>query len=203
MTIDLARVAKILMLCLCLYGAVGWWQHRPLEHRPGVLAPDPPYQRLIAEHDSRAFLHRGYTITPLADFRIRARVLSRENYRFDPTSDLSPLDLALGWGPMSDQQVIDRLTLEQSARWLTWRAESLPLPAATISGHSANVHIIPASRLIEEKLDEVRVGEVLTLQGYLVSAEKPGLKPWNSSLTRTDVGDGACEIFYVERLLPL
>jgi hypothetical protein len=51
------------------------------------------------------------TLTSLASFDIRARVLARERYRFDRAADLSPIDLALGWGRMSESAVLDQLKI--------------------------------------------------------------------------------------------
>ena len=43
-----------------------------------------------------------------------------------------------------------------------------------------------------------RTGQIVTLNGYLVNATGPGGRTWNSWLTREDLGNGACELFYVE-----
>ena len=45
-----------------------------------------------------------WRLTPRADYDITARILSRADYRFDALADLIPEDLALGWGPMSDNR---------------------------------------------------------------------------------------------------
>jgi len=38
------------------------------------------------------------------------------------------------------------------------------------------------------------------MSGYLIEATHPqGVKPWRSSLTRTDTGSGACELMWVEK----
>ena len=53
-------------------------------------------------------------------------------------------------------------------------------------------------------LHEVSPGERLELPttrgGYLVDVRGPGGFIWNTSLTRDDTGDGACEIVWVETL---
>jgi len=46
----------------------------------------------------------------------------------------------------------------------------------------------------------VRVGDVVTLEGDLIEADKPGGWKWRSSLTRDDTGNGACELVYVKEL---
>ena len=40
----------------------------------------------------------------------------------------------------------------------------------------------------------------MTIGGYLVDVAGPGGFAWNTSLTRNDTGDGACEIVWVETL---
>ena len=48
----------------------------------------------------------------------------------------------------------------------------------------------------------MRVGDVVTLEGDLIEADKPGGWKWRSSMTRDDTGNGACELVYVEALAP-
>lgn len=82
---------------------------------PGILIPYQPWQAAIG--NARPWEKEGRLIYPLADFRLRARVLGKERYRFDSQADISPVDLALGWGPMSDQTILDQLDIAQSSRF--------------------------------------------------------------------------------------
>ena len=113
-----------------------------VEHPPGILVATQPVQAVIK--NAVPFFADDYRLTPVATFKIRARVLSRENYRFDTGSDLSPLDLALGWGPMSDSAVLSKIDITQSNRFYWWNVDSFPIPRADIERHSANMHLIPA-----------------------------------------------------------
>jgi hypothetical protein len=47
-------------------------------------------------------------------------------------------------------------------------------------------------------LSRLRPGQVVRLQGYLVRVEAPGGWQWNSSMTRDDTGNGACEVMLVQ-----
>ena len=101
----------------------GWWLSPPIHfahaRESGVLVAEAPVQRDLGH--AAAFRIKDFTITPLADFSITARVLSRADYRFDPSAALSPTDLALGWKRMSDSAVLAKLDIEQSSRWYTYR----------------------------------------------------------------------------------
>jgi hypothetical protein len=128
-------------------------------------------------------------------------VLSREDYSIDAGSDLSPTDLALGWGRMSDTAVIDQLDISQSVRFFTYRwRENPPIPLKEIERSSANMHVIPADKQVARDLDKVRQGSLIRLQGKLVEARRSDGFHWRSSLTREDTGAGACELILVESI---
>ncbi|MDE3245593.1 MAG: hypothetical protein KGN80_05860 [Acidobacteriota bacterium] len=174
------------------------WNSRAVRHPAGVLAAEEPFQENLP--DGPSWTAKDHRIKALANFHIKARVLSAERYRFDRPAELSPVDFALGWGPMSDSAVLDKLSVSQSDRWFHWSAGTLPLPVDAITSHAANMHMIPATKIVERGLLGVREGQLVTLDGYLVHVDgKDGWK-WQSSMTRTDSGDGACEVIWVEKL---
>lgn len=188
-----------LLLALGLLGFAHWWSgSRPVAHVPGVLVPDAPSQTALA--DARPFRHEDYLIQPLARYTLQARVLSRSDYRFDAGASLSPTDLALGWQRMSDSAVLERMQIDQGARWYTWRADAPPLPADEITRSSANTHLIAGNAAVAAALGRVRAGSVVRLEGMLVEAARDDGWRWRSSLSREDSGGGACELLWVERL---
>ena len=190
------RGGKLALLAMTLVLGLWWWQGRPLAQPPGILAPADPTQ--TAPDSTAPWTFRGYRMTSLARFDVRARILSAERYRFDRPADLSPVDFALGWGPMSDSRVLDAITIRQDGRWYYWSSSHLPIPPAEIISHSANMHMIPATRSVEHRLLDARVGQIVHLEGDLVRADGPDGWHWVSSLSRTDTGDGSCEVVWVE-----
>jgi hypothetical protein len=193
------RKSLLFMLFVLLILAVRQWENRPITHPPGVLVPEQPRQEAVAE----AGLLRidAFTLTPRANFRIRARVLSREDYYLGDESDLSPVDLALGWGVMSDQAVLDRIDISQGGRWYFTRYEHpAPISDGQIIRNSGNVHMVPANDWVRDRLDDVRVGDLVQARGYLVDVDRDDGFYWRTSLRRDDTGGGSCEIFYVEQI---
>jgi len=166
---------------------------------PGVTAPDQPKQNVLI---TKIQWTKGeFTIEALAEYYIKARVLSRNNFSMGIESELSPLDLVLGWGPMSDQSVIDKIDVSQRNRWYHWQSDKLPIPHRDVSINSANVHIIPKDKNVEKKIDEVYKGSLIEMKGYLVKVTKSDGWRWISSLKREDTGGGSCELFWVEELM--
>ncbi len=191
------RLGRVLLALLVVVGGVWWWQGRPVSQPPGILAPADPLQTPPVSASTWQF--HDCTLTPLADFDIRARILSAEHYHFDRAAELSPVDLALGWGPMSDSRVLAGISIRQSDRWYFWHSSTLPISPAEISSHSANMHMIPATEWVAHRLNRARPGQLVHLQGELVRADGKDGWHWVSSLTRLDTGDGSCEVVWVER----
>lgn len=192
------KVGRTLIQIAIVVAAVAWhYSQRPRTHPPGVLVADAPAQ-LAIDRDVALPHKAGMTITPLAMFSLSARVLGRADYRYDDGAKIAPVDLALGWGRMSDSSVLEKVDISQSIRFYHWQVREFPIPEREIIESSANMHLIPADDSVARAIDRTRVGDVVTLDGYLVRVDGPKGYRWTSSLTRSDSGDGACELVYVE-----
>lgn len=165
---------------------------------PAFTDPDQPLQSPVDDQMSPFRLGKS-TVTPLAGFSLQATVLSRENYSFGRESDYSPTDLALGWGPMKDPAIAEKLQVSQGGRWYHygWGADGPPIPLQEIITHSSNMHMVPADRAVADALGHVRPGETVRLAGWLVRIDGDDGWHWQSSLSRSDSGGGACELVYV------
>ena len=144
---------------------------------------------------------KSYKMMKLSTFEGEFRVLSREDYHTGREAEISPTDLALGWGAMADPQVYKQLSIRQSNRWYYWRYENEPpIPRREIETHSANMHIIPANKAVAQKLSKVDDNDLINLKGQLVEVSANDGWVWRSSLSREDTGNGACELFLVESI---
>ncbi|MHB1084678.1 MAG: hypothetical protein ACYCZA_07545 [Thiobacillus sp.] len=193
------RLIPTLLFVAMTVGAWNYLSSRPIGHADGTLAPKVPVQ--VDRSGLPSFSVGGYQIKPAAEFSLQARVLSTEPYYMGREADLSPVDLALGWGPMSDSAVLNRLQISQNSRFYFYRwSDQPPIEPSEIVEYSANMHMIPASDEIKKRLSKVRAGQVVTLSGYLVRVQAPDGWHWNSSMTRSDSGNGACELVWVKSL---
>ena len=181
---------------LALLAVLKHREHSVIHPGPGVLAAEAPVQ-VNLRHGAQ--LHKdATTLATRAQFDITARVLSRKDYSRGEGADLVPMDLALGWGRMSDSAVLADVDISQSGRFYYWHAKELPIPRREIETSSANMHMIPADPGVKRQLENIRAGQVIRLEGFLVDATRPGGWHWNTSMTRNDTGAGACELIYVE-----
>jgi hypothetical protein len=190
-----------LFLIACMAGGWHWWTtERPVHRAPGVIAPDEPAQ--INLDPAEPFAAKGYTFIKRARFDMTVRLLRKERYRTDAESGLAPFDLGVGWGEASDSAILDQLSFSQMGRFFYWqpKRDSFPLSPAALNRHVAQLHAIPATDDVASQLEHLRPGQLITAHGYLVDVRGPHGFVWNTSMTREDTGDGACEIFWVEAL---
>lgn len=195
---DCLHVKKFVVLLLVAFGV--WllvrepsarWRGIPAAHEPTQTSTSLP----------APFQLDDLSVTPLANYSLSAIVLSRSRYRYDTGAKIAPIDLALGWGPMSIAGVINALNISQSGRWYeySWRNDP-PLDPAQIARNSANTHCIPANDEVRRQLLAVKRHELVTLSGYLVEVKSAKGFRWRSSLSRDDTGGGACEIVWITAL---
>ncbi len=171
----------------------------PVTYPPGVLLADEPTQR--PPPNEVPFEYGKFQLKPLATFVLEGRILHQKIYRYDRGAALVPVDLAVGWGRMSDQAVLNRLKISQSARFYFYEYQHQPpIPREEITSHSTNLHLIPSTDAVASRCRSFRTGELVHLSGLLVEATGPDIGTWTSSLSRTDSGNGACELVWVEEI---
>jgi hypothetical protein len=175
------------------------WLMRPAHPPDGLIAPDDPEQVML---DNAPPTRLGrWELHPRAHYDITARILSREDYHFDVLSSLIPEDLALGWGPMSDNRILRSFDITQGARFYSWTPRaSMPISRQEAIEHSANTHVIPIDAVVARELKQLRVGQVVHLSGLLVDGVRDDGVSFHTSLTRSDTGPGACEVLLVTEM---
>ncbi|PHS30574.1 MAG: hypothetical protein COA95_08715 [Methylophaga sp.] len=163
----------------------------------GVKVAEAPVQTKPLNNES--FDYKDFHITPLADFKIKAKILSKTKYRLGREADLSPVDLALGWQNMSDESVLSEIDISQSRRWYRWHVQQLPIPRNEIETQSANMHMVPANDQVADAIAMAKQGQLIAIEGYLIRADADDGWHWQSSLTRKDTGANACELIFVQQ----
>jgi hypothetical protein len=194
------RLAPIVGALILTAGIYHYWNFREIVRVPGILISEVPEQGSVPEK-TKPILIANAVLDPLATYKIKARVLSTERYWTDHGAELVPIDVALGWGPASDSELLDKLTIRQAGRfyYFSWRGDA-PADPHVIGLNSANIHVIPANKFILDEVKKLRKGDIITMNGYLVRANFRDGSDWKSSLTREDSGNGACELMLVQSI---
>jgi hypothetical protein len=97
-----------------------------------------------------------------------------------------------------------KIEWSQSGRWYWWKfGPDFKNNRSVIINNSANTHIIPATETITDAIDGIDPGDRIELTGFLTTivGKKDGQTyTWNSSLSRSDTGNGSCEVLYVKKI---
>jgi len=191
----LGRLRASLVLTLGLAGCTDWQEAVV----PGV-ANLAPTQVLIERPRSRPLPGApGVTLTPRARYTNRAWAVAVDRPD-DDWSDAIPLDVALAWGPVGSPAILRHVRFHLKRRYVSarWRTR-LPLGEREVMRHLSNHHLIPAAEAVRESLEMIRPGDLVTLEGELVDVTGPAGR-FATSLSREDIGNGACEVVFVEKV---
>ncbi len=147
----------------------------------------------------------GATVQFTSDtsYSISARVDSMRAYD-DMISPAIPYDLLLSWGKLADPDTAAQYSWKQSNREGTVSGPlDDDLTSSYVIGHVSNNHIIPANDGIRQALGMIKLGDLVRIDGRLVDVKiNIGNASFSAhtSKSRTDTGDGACEIIFAEHL---
>ena len=193
----------IVFLCLALSGC-----NRP--QATGIESDEidtsgDPLQTLISSQDPILIKTKSgeFVLTPAAEYRIAAVVVGREDYSYGWNARISPVDLALAWGRLAEPDSRKYVSYSVGGRWVSFKLkEGSPFDVAYVISHASNNHIIPSTRNIRRAVKTIKERQKVVLEGFLVrlSGTYDGKQVWwNTSLSRTDSGDGSCELLYVTK----
>lgn len=181
-----------------------------------VIAPyyPEPEQVLLSEPEKQhlrtviKLKNTEAVIKPQASYKISARVIARTRILGDGISELVPYDVGLVWGDLMKNRNYKKLHIHQYQRWITFQASQKDMDALSrfdVPKHISNNHLIPANQNILKGIKKLRKYDKVYIEGYLVycdiSFKKSPFFEYNSSLSREDSGDHACEIFYVTKII--
>lgn len=145
-----------------------------------------------------------FKITAVSQYQVSALVMSSAHYSSGWQSALAPVDLALVWGQLTDPALQKYIAYSQSNRWYYYHFDAgCPVSGSYIASHSSNHHLIPATANIRDAIREIKRLDTIRLDGYLVNLRGIYLNReywWNTSTSRLDTGDGACELMLVEKV---
>ena len=200
------NIIKLLIIGALFVSIIGYFFYSRGTRR-GVAGISDPVQTEDVGNEQITVSGYNVLINYEYAYDISALVVSTHDYYgLGLGNKLAPRDFALAWGPVAEYN--DRIDFNwgQSGRWYHWRCKSyediIPVGGeAGVNTCSANNHIMPANNSVRRKIKKVRRGDYIRIKGHLANVYASNSKgdsfQWNSSTSREDTGDGACELIYV------
>jgi len=150
------------------------------------------------------FKNSHFTVTPIAEYKLSGMVVGKKTYSDDWEGKISPLDLAIAWGQLAEPEYSQYITYSQRNRWYFYHYKpGRPFDHSYVIPHSSNNHIIPGNKNIALAVKTIQGKNTIAIEGLLVNlmgTYKGQTVTWNTSLSRTDTGNGSCELFYVTKV---
>ena len=190
---------KKIIIAILLFFA--WKQYYYIEDTPsvgpGIVASGGPY---ISSADRQTFRIGDYQYFPGSSIQIDGRVIKASRYYFDSMSRISPLDVVLGWDNLSDESVYSLLDFSTSSRSYEWESNRTLIDDTEVKSSTNLYHLIAADEGVTQQLRRIKIGDVLVIQGYLVSVKSAAGLKWQSNSTNSFRGNVAGDIVYVNNL---
>ena len=144
-------------------------------------------------------------LTYVATYEISGLVVKTDKYYGnDLYSQIAPVDVSMVCGFLLKKENLEKIRFSRiidrflnytisDGKWL----ESVGGSEA-VGSHISNNHLIPSNKKIEKLIKKIKQNEYVKIEGYLVNVEeKGGNFKINSSQSRNDKRNGACEVIYV------
>ena len=169
-----------------------------------------PIQRNVDSQEIGTFNGYKATFHYVAYYDISAVVTSvHDDFGFDLFSAVSPRDICLAWGDLKDSLTNPDISYHQDTRHCYISNEDYFREHPEEYGFGrkkftalqySNNHLIPSTRAIRDQIFGLGRGDKVRIVGYLTHVYPVSGKSITTSTSRTDTGDGACEVIYVTKI---
>jgi len=198
------------LVTLCLIASViglivsGWAKNQlpDISQITGELQNEPIQKASRAKPFDFEYRNKTYSVEPVADYELWGLVVTHNDImgmtdiiHDDDSVDIK--DICVVWGDNvqnNDYRDVsyssgDFICYYRYNRPMEFRHEQL-----------SNNHLLSDNQQVRERIRSIKIGDQVHLKGMLVNyaaAETPNWKR-NSSITRQDKGNGACEVVFVD-----
>lgn len=167
-----------------------------------------PIQNKTSGNTEKIIDSTKVNINYVANYSMAGRVVDVQDYLgYNITNKLSPRDIGISWGFLTADKNNNHLKWTSTGnRFLKWSTND-GVWLSSVGGKQevikrfSNNHVIPSDKNIAKLIRNIKKDDFVRIDGYLVNVnyntKNGGYFTWNSSTSRSDSGDGACEIIYV------
>lgn len=144
-----------------------------------------------------------YDVQPVAAYELWGLVVSHNDINslsdaYHDKTSVDTKDLCVIWGPNVATDDFKRVAFESGSWTCYFRYPN----GVQFTGRAlSNNHVVTDRKVVRDLIDKVRPGDQVYFKGMLVNyhdRRRPASAWRRTSVTRTDTGNGACEVVFVE-----
>jgi hypothetical protein len=202
-------LVRYLMIASLVVAAGSWWMKDALPP-PAALAADvleqPKQVRTAKPAIDTTVNGIDYRIQPRFAYNLSGLVVSLHHsdswwdYAHKEWGDhINLMDLCVVWGGTAEAGAYKKVSFSNNQWECHWSWSSAAAGRNFNHQEVSNNHIVTDNPAVAKVLRKIRIGDQIRISGYLVDytiANRQGARV--TSTTRTDTGNGACEVLYVE-----
>ncbi len=179
-------VLALVLIAIIAIMVIGLWPEAEVHQNPGVLAKSAPvFSRAIS---NTPVFKGGYELQQVGTVRCIVRVLQKHKYyyigglnlfSFDREAAISSHDIVVGWKEMSDEDVLKDFRFYLQDREYSWKPADINdrlIVKNMVEMNTALFHLIPSAIDIEKRFEEIKVGNIIQLDGAIMKVTVKGSK---------------------------
>lgn len=208
--IAIISVAMCLVLTCGIYIFTLFNVKKSYETVPNLLAISEPLQYEYTDEIKTTVDDYEVIFKVKAAYSISGKVV--EKYYYPPfriANKLARFDIGMIWGPLLSEDLEDQMTFKNTGnRFLRYTYKNSLVQKLggkeNVVNNISNNHVVHSNDHILKLIRNIKEGDFIRIEGFLVDIHYSNetLKGhWPTSLTRTDHGDGACEVIYVTNIV--
>lgn len=205
-------LVRIAMIASLLVAAGCWWMKDELPDAQKLdqdLFTEPKQVRVSRPPVDTRVNGVDYRIQPRYSYDMRALVVSTHDsdtwwdYAHKAWNDnVNVVDLCVVWGENAASGIYHYISFWNDQWTCSFQAKTNEAWSAFDMKEASNNHMVTDDPAVAKALRAVRIGDQIRVRGYLVdyTTYKDGQPAGTrvSSEVRTDTGNGACEVLFVE-----
>ncbi len=197
---------KSLVISSCLWAISSWYMVKlPSRFESGDLLQREPRQTPTTKKPfiTKANGH-SYKIEPVFDYEIWGLVVAdhESNSWTDTVHEawndfINTKDICVIWGANILNPNLSKMSFNHGAWTCYASTNSLSVWQSFQINQLSNNHLIPENIEIQKLISSSKIGDEIHISGQLVNYSVNEGPPRKTSVVRTDIENGACEIIYV------
>lgn len=203
------------LIVLSAVAMVGCWYYADHLPPPRVLSSasreEPVQDKTREKPFDTSVADVQYRVTPRFTYDITGLVVSLHDslawwdYAHREWNDhINVADLCVVWGNNVKRDAYRQASFTHTQWECWWQTGAVP-PEKMFDGDAmSNNHVVTADPALAKRLRDVRIGDEVRFRGYLIDyttyLEGRPTGSRNTSVVRTDSGEGACEIVWIDEL---
>jgi len=201
------KMVNIILPLIFVITIIAWFEKDRLakyHQMHAELNQDPIQEEMSAPQFSFDYRDETYHVQPLARYELWGLVVSHNNITgildmYHDENSVDTKDLCLIWGNNLTSNDYKKVSYSSGA-WTCYY--QYPYGVDFYPDALSNNHLLTADDAVRERIGQVRIGDQVHIQGMLVKYQAESNPSFwrDSSMVRTDTGDGACEVVYVESI---